>query len=124
MNRAALLEKLVCPECDATRIKTPSGATCPNGHGRIQPNVKAHQVRAARRLRWMMELPVATTSGKGAYSIGGLEGVWEVSPFEDTYIPPGTRYVPTGGTPASGVLAVIRGQRWSARRFLSINVAT
>ena len=48
---------LVCPECGEVRMKVPSGAVCPNGHGRIMPGVTDSELKAARFLVWSSSLP-------------------------------------------------------------------
>lgn len=48
---------LICEECGEVRIKTPSGAVCPAGHGRIKPGVTESELAAAERLKWAESLP-------------------------------------------------------------------
>ena len=73
----ALLDRVFCPVCRATRIKTSAWfARCPNGHGKL---VKAFStVTAAKALRLI--LPVAKYYGRSQrriqFMIDGHEGIY------------------------------------------------
>ena len=59
-----------CPECQACLVRTPNGACCPNGHGRIQP---LSFVPAG-------SFPAATRIGSSRrYLLAGVPGQWRTA---------------------------------------------
>lgn len=65
------MSSVICPECDSVRIKTPSGAVCPKGHGKIQPGVTRDELHQARYARWLATMPNAKSISIHRYEING-----------------------------------------------------
>ena len=60
--------RLLCSECGKLKIKTSSGACCPDGHGRITPGITAEELRSAaeymKKEAWLQTLEsIASTHG-------------------------------------------------------------
>ena len=71
--------RLICPECNEIRIKTPSGAVCPNGHGRLQAGVTEAQLRFAIKIQWIESLPKAMRINNGPrIKVADRPGIWRV----------------------------------------------
>jgi hypothetical protein len=63
----------VCPECKAERIRTASGAVCPQGHGRIVPI-------AVNQSLFLKSLPIATRIGSTKrWQLKGKRGEYQTA---------------------------------------------
>lgn len=111
------MNRLCCAECGEKRMRTPTGAVCPNGHGRIHPYLSK---REAER-QWKKGLPKACYESAGRYVIAGMAGgaVWEMSPV--TRRSEFVRWVvPLDATYPDGVVAVVKlgGRGFGVRKFV------
>jgi len=55
---------LICGECGEVLTKSPSGAVCFNGHGRIRLGVTGSQLQKVREYQWAASLPAVRREGK------------------------------------------------------------
>lgn len=67
-------------------MNTPSGAVCPNGHGKIRPGVTAAMLRKAERakerIEWIASLPIVKKVNPGVYRIKGRRKLLRKVPVE------------------------------------------
>lgn len=66
------MNSMICDECGEFLVKSPSGALCPNGHGKIR-RFDGAQLRKARYEKWRDSLPIAKLAKYGVrYRIADL----------------------------------------------------
>lgn len=95
-------EHVVCSECGAERVKTPTGRVCPNGHGRIWPQVSQAAVRKCMRdrdARIRLAAMPAATRRRGVWSITGMPGDYRwVSACKITAVVGGSHVIARAGS--------------------------
>jgi len=97
--------RLLCSECGKLKIKTSSGACCPDGHGRITPGITAEELRsAAKHMKleaWLLTLgSIASTPGGWYRSEGRYRQVRWLNYSDISSMP--TPRVPDFATPNDG----------------------
>lgn len=64
------VDRFHCDECKSLMMATPSGAVCPNNHGKLRPHVTEQDLiryeRARKRWEWFQSLPVLTPKNEKA----------------------------------------------------------
>lgn len=95
------VEKVRCSECGEYRIATPSGAVCPNVHGKIHLGIKESHIKELRRQieeqqkwdQWRMSLPHALPVGKRVVMVDGELFRRSRQVYRMKQVKPGRQYV-------------------------------
>lgn len=81
------IDDVICDECGEVRIKTPSGAVCPNGHGRVKPGVTTIELQEGRLRKWAMQFPQGTTISPRIFEVDGEEYIATFVRHTDSFNP-------------------------------------